>query len=830
MLDSARERDEVLTMFDRFEALLQDIRFAARQLTRAPGLTLAVVLTFALGIGANATMFGVIDRLLLRPPRYVVHPATITRMAYGRIGKDFSQYTMNYPLFRALRDHAEGFTDVTATYDLQLPIGRGESAQSADGMAVTGNYFALLGVTSLLGRVIRPEDCLEPVGNSVVVLSHDYWQSHFAGDPRAIGRTLDIGDRKFTIIGVTPPGFVGLGIDGPDMWVPMTAAGSMLGVRSYLTSGGGSWLVIHARERAGVPPERAADDAMRVARVAVPQAWFTGKTWRFGAIPIMALRGSGQGVSSAVTKLLGAMSIVVLLIACANVANLLLARGLRRRQEIAVRLALGVTRERLVAHFITESVLLALLGGLAAMLVAYWGGGIVIRTIFNDLSFHGSLVDLRVLAFTSAVTMATGLLTGLLPALQVSRPDVSSALKSGAQDVGGERSRTRATLLVVQTALSLVLLFGAGLFVRSLSRLSAMRLGADVDKVLVGSMNLPAVGRSSIELDQIFQRALERVSELPGVSAAAVAATVPFGQSFGYNVTLSGPDSLIHADAMVNIVTPAYFRTLGARLLRGRDFTTRDDEGSQRVMIVNEMFATRYWGTRNPIGECVRAGQDSLPCAQIIGVVENVRRQSIFEDSSGFVYLPLAQARTQLPSRQLIARVDRGNPASYVESVRLAMQTAAPQLPYAGVELMANDPIVRAGLRPFRLGASMFGAFGILAIALAAVGIYGVVSYNVGQRTREMGVRIALGAQRANVAGLVVREGLVVGTIGTVVGAAIALVGARFVAPLLYEETPRDPIVLATVAGILIATACIACLVPAWRAVKTDPIAALRSE
>jgi len=247
-------------------------------------------------------------------------------------------------------------------------------------------------------------------------------------------------------------------------------------------------------------------------------------------------------------------------------------------------------------------------------------------------------------------------------------------------------------------------------------------------------------------------------------------------------------------------------------------------------MIVNEMFATRYWGTRNPIGECVRAGQDSLPCAQIIGVVENVRRQSIFEDSSGFVYLPLAQARTQLPSRQLIARVDRGNPASYVESVRLAMQTAAPQLPYAGVELMANDPIVRAGLRPFRLGASMFGAFGILAIALAAVGIYGVVSYNVGQRTREMGVRIALGAQRANVAGLVVREGLVVGTIGTVVGAAIALVGARFVAPLLYEETPRDPIVLATVAGILIATACIACLVPAWRAVKTDPIAALRSE
>ena len=830
LLESARARDEVLTMFDRFETLLQDVRFAARQITRAPGLTLAVVLTFALGIGANATMFGVIDRLLLRPPRYVVHPETIVQIAYGTAGKDLSQYTVNYPLFRALRDRAQGFTDVTASYALQLPIGRGESAQSANGLAITGNYFALLGAKAMLGRVIRSDDCLEPVGNAVVVVSHDYWETHFAGDARAIGKTVDIGNRKFTIVGVTPPGFVGLGIDGPDMWLPMTAAGSMLDVRSYLTAGAGSWLVVHARERVGVPPERAAEDAMRVARDAVPQAWFTGKSWRFGAVPIMALRGSGQGVSSAVTKLLGAMSIVVLLIACANVANLLLARGLRRRQEIAVRLALGVTRERLMAHLLTESVLLALLGGLAAMLVAYWGGGIVMRTLFNDLSFHGSLVDLRVMTFTAVVTIVTGLLTGVLPALEVSRPELSSALKAGSQDVGGQRSRTRATLLVVQTALSLVLLFGAGLFVRSLARLGTMRLGVDVDKVIVGSMNLPAVGRSSRELDQIFQRALERVAQVPGVAAAAVAATVPFGQSFGASITLPRRDSLVHADAMLNIVTPDYFKTLGAHLLSGRDFTSHDDEGAPPVMIVNEMFATRYWGSRSPIGECVRGGNDSLPCVEIVGVVENVRRQSIFEDSSGFIYLPMAQRRGSLTSRQLIARVDRGNPAAVVESVRLAMQTAAPQLPYAGVELMANDPTVRAGLRPFRLGASMFGAFGILAIALAAVGIYGVVSYNVGQRTREMGVRIALGAQRANVAGLVLREGLVVGVIGTMIGAGIAMLGAKFVGPLLYDEAPRDPVVLLTVAAILIATACVACLVPAWRAVKTDPITALRSE
>jgi ABC-type antimicrobial peptide transport system permease subunit len=242
------------------------------------------------------------------------------------------------------------------------------------------------------------------------------------------------------------------------------------------------------------------------------------------------------------------------------------------------------------------------------------------------------------------------------------------------------------------------------------------------------------------------------------------------------------------------------------------------------------MFATRYWGTKNPIGECVRAGSDSLPCAEIIGVAENVRRQSIFEDSTGSVYLPMAQARGFLSSRQLLARVDRGNPAALTESVRLAMQTAAPQLPYADVWLLANDPTVRADLRPFRLGAAMFGAFGLLAIALAAVGIYGVVSYNVGQRTRDMGVRIALGAPGANVAGLVLREGLVVGLIGIVIGSGIVLLGAKFVQPLLYDEAPRDPMVILSVAVVLIVTACVACLVPAWRAVKTDPITALRAE
>lgn len=831
LLETARARDEVLTMFDRLENFRHDVRFATRQLARSPGLTAAVVLTFALGIGANATMFGVIDRLLLRPPAYVRHPETVVTLAAGVTGRSFSQRTFNYPVFRAIRDHARGLTDATATFGVSVPIGRGESAQSARGLLVTANYFTMLGVNAAIGRFFRADEDAEPTGAPVVVLRYDYWMSHFAGDLRAVGKVLEIADGKFTIVGVAPRGFSGLDIRGPDLWVPMSSAGLMMpSGRDWSTNASGSWLNIFARRRIDVPAERAAADAMRVAREAAPAAWFTGSNWSFAAIPIMATRGSNQGVSSAVTRLLGAMSLIVLLIACANVANLLLARGLRRRQEIAVRLALGISRGRLVVHLLTESMVLALLGGLAAFLVAYWGSGVVFKTLFSDIDVRGSLVDMRVLGFTAIVTVATGALTGLLPALRVSRPELAAALKSGSREAGGRRSRTRRTLLVVQTAMSLVLLFGAGLFVRSLAKLNAVRLGVDVDRVLVGSMNLRAVGRTRAEGDQIFAQALERVSALPGVTQAALAATVPFGASYGYNVTIQGPDSLIHADALYNVVTPQYFRALGARLLRGRDFQPSDAKGAQRVMIVNEMLATRYWGKKDPIGECVRAGSDTLPCAEIVGVVENVRRQSIFEDSTGFVYHPLAQAMAGEAARQLVIRVDRGTPAGMIEPVRLAMQTSAAQLPYADVHLLADDPTVRIGLRPFRLGAAMFGVFGVLALALAGVGIYGVVSYNVGQRTREMGVRIALGARRASVAGLVVKEGLFVATTGALIGAAIALLGARFIAPLLYEQSARDPVVLLAVGTVLVATGSVACLIPAWRAVNIDPIEALRSD
>jgi putative ABC transport system permease protein len=454
----------------------------------------------------------------------------------------------------------------------------------------------------------------------------------------------------------------------------------------------------------------------------------------------------------------------------------------------------------------------------------------VYALLFSDINFHGSIVDARVLAFTALVTVATGLVTGLLPAVQITRPELSSAVKTGDREGGGQRSRTRAALLIAQTAMSLILLFGAGLFVRSLANLNAVRLGVDVDRVLVGSMNVRAVGRTQADADRIFAIALERVSAMPGVAYAAGASTIPFGGSFGAAVGVPGPDSLVHASAMSNRVTPQYFHVLGARILRGRDFQESDGASAPRVAIVNEMFATRYWGARDPIGACVRIDSDSLPCAQIVGIVENVRRQSIFEDSTGFIYQPVAQTAGDPAMRKILMRVDRGNPAAMIEPMRMAMQTAAPQLPFADVHLIADEPIVRRELRPFRMGAAMFGVFGALALVLASVGIYGVVSYNVGQRTREMGVRIALGADARSVAGMVVAGGVSVALIGTVIGTGLVLLGAKFVAPLLYAESPRDPLVLGAVSVLLLAVAAAACLLPAWKAVHTDPIVALRSE
>ena len=830
MLEAARGREEMLTMIDRLDGFRQDALYVARQLRRSPGFTIAVLLTFALGIGANATMFGIIDQVLLRPPAFVVDPSHVVTLAYGRPPRGFTQKTANYPVYKAIRDRAQGFEQVAATDNVDVPLGRGEGAKNINGLLVSANYFPMLGVSPRIGRFFRPEEDVEPMGAPVVVLSYGFWTRHFDRNERAIGSVLDLGDRQFTVIGVAPDGFTGLDLVAPDVWIPITAASALQPMgRTWASMSGGTWLRIFARIRRDIPPERVAEDALRVSREAAPDAFFTGPGWQFGVIPIMSARATEQGAGASVMTLLGAMSVIVLLIASANVANLLLARGLRRRREIAVRLALGVARGRLLRLLVTESVLLAMLGGVAAILVAYWGGTLVRKLLLDDLTLDVSPVDARVVTFTVLIALVVGLMTGLFPALQSSKPNLSDELKAGNREGGGQRSRARNILLVGQAALCLVLLAGAGLFVRSLAQLAAMPLGVDIDKVLFASMDLRSVGRPRTDVDAIFARALERVKNVPGVQYAAVAATVPFGRAFGTSLSINGPDSIIHSSSMMNTVTPDYFAALGARLVGGRAFTDRDNESAPRVVVINEMLANHLWGRSSPIGKCMRFGADTSPCSEVVGVVQNVRRQSLFEDSTGSVYFPLAQVRS-LANRQMIVRPTGDRPTRVIEAVRTAIQTAAPQLPYANVYLASDDPVVRRELRPTRLGASMFGAFGLLALVLAAVGIYAVVSYDVGQRTREMGVRLALGARATDVGQLVVRDGVRVIALGAAIGIIVVVLGAKFVAPLLYQISPRDPLVIAGVSATLIVVAIAACVVPAWRAMRVDAAVALRSE
>ena len=818
------------TMPNRLETLRFDLSYAMRQLRRAPGFTITVLSAFALGIGANATMFGIVDELLLRPLAHVRAPNEIVTLAAGTAEDGFGQHMLNYPVFAAIRARSTGFSEVAAAAAVSVPFGRGDHAANLDGLLVSASYFRLLGVAPERGRFFRDDEDVAPIGAPVVVISEAFWQRQFSGSAGALGATLQLGDRQFTVIGIAPRDFTGVEYAAPDVWLPISSGGAMqfLG-RQWTTQSIVTWLGIYARSRPGVPPQDAARDAMRVAREAAPDAFFTQRGWSFRARPIMAARGEEHGASTTVAMLLGAMSIIVLLIACANVSNLLLARGIRRRREIALRLALGVTRKRLVEQMLTESVLLAALGGVAAIVVANWGGALVRRLLLGDLALPGGVVDPRVLAFTAILALLVGLFTGLGPALQASRAQVFSTITASGDRGGARRTRAQSGLLAMQAALSFILLAGAGLFGRSLIAIQGLRMGVDIDRVLVGSMNLRSIGRSGSESDAIFGRALEHVTAAPGVASAAISTTVPFGPTYGTEVGVAARDSVHHYSAVYNIVSPHYFQTLGASLLAGRDFSDADREDTPRVVIVDQKLATRAWGNENPVGRCLRIRADSLPCATVVGVVQNVRRQSIFEDSTRFLYLPLAQARAWLSQRFIVARA-AGGAASAAEAVRHAMQTAAPELPFADVHLVKHQPIVRHETLPFRLGAALLGVFGVLALLLAAMGVYGVISYDVGQRTREIGVRMALGARAADVASLVVRDGIRMVVVGGVIGTGVALAAGRILRPLLYATSPRDPVVLAGVALVLLIVGTTACLLPARRAMRVDINAAIREE
>jgi predicted permease len=552
---------------------------------------------------------------------------------------------------------------------------------------------------------------------------------------------------------------------------------------------------------------------------------------------VLAERGPNETRVGKVATLVAAMAIVVLLIACANVANLLLAGALRRRREIAVRLALGVSRRRLIAQLLTESVLLALLGGAAGLLVAQWGGAVLRALLLPTQATTTVFGDPRTLVVTGAAALTAGLLTGLAPVWQSRRADLAHDLKAGVREGTHDRSRMRAVLLVMQAALSVVLLVGAGLFVRSLRHVRAVRLGYDVDPVLVVDLNMRGVKLDSAHAVALRQQLLASAQALPGVEHAALHISIPFWKTLdGRNgipvdLRVAGIDSVDRlGEFYLDAVTPDYFATMGTRILRGRGIGEQDVAGAPGAMVVSEAMARALWPGKDPIGQCVQVvtystTRKAQTCTYVVGVAEDIKSESLSANKSYYYYLSSAQFYPQQTG--LFVRT-QGDATAQVETIRRSLQPMMPGASY--VSVTPFDDVIGGQMRSWKLGATMFGAFGVLALLLAAVGLYSVIAYNVAQRTHELGVRIAMGAQVGNVLGLVVGQGVRLGVAGIVIGGMIALSGARWLKPLLFQESARDPAVYALVAAVLLAVAVVASCVPAFRAARVDPNVALRSE
>ena len=810
------------------DQLWNDLRYAARGLRLHPGFTAAAALTIALGIGANATVFGIIDDLLFRPPAHVQGPDRVVMISTrGPKSTGVGQETFNYPVFRTLQQELTTASEVAiASWGVEdLSVGRGPDAKSARGMLVSASYFPLLGASPERGRFFSPGENDKPVA----VISDALWTRQFARDGSILGRSLDIGNLRYTIVGVAPAGFTGTELGRVDVWLPMvTATTAATHNLDWTRNATGSFAHVFVRARDGVAMARVTDETERVLQAHYGTIWYMNGRHVL-LTPLTRARSLTVGAGRTITILLAAMSGLLLLIACANLSNLLLARALRRRHEIAIRLALGVTRGRLARLLIAESLLVTVLGGCAALLVTHWGGAVLRSWLFADMHWTGEIVGGRVIGFTAGLALVSGLVAGLVPALQAGNPRLTAALTGGIRGGGGHRARTRAVLTAAQAGLAVVLLVGAGLFARSLGNVLGQPMGVDAERVLYGSMPLASTGYTPRQVATVYDAALKRVRALPGMMHAAVAYTIPFGPSYGIDVRVRGRDSLPPGDGpFVNFVGPDYFATIGARLVAGRDFTAGDDAGAPPVAIVSQTMARRLWPGASAVGNCLQ--MDTVPCVRIVGVAEDVRRQDLFDNPAYFVYLSIAQVpATAVRDRYLVAR-PAADAARMAEPVRRAMQTAAPELPYAMVRRISQMPEVASQIRQWRLGATLFVTFGALALVLASVGLFGVVSYDVTQRRHELGVRIALGARPAHVARLVLLQVLVMSGSGVAIGLVAAIAAGRTVASLVYGVSPHDPLVLAAASATLLAVAVVAGLFPAMRAVRTDPLTALRAE
>ncbi|MCA1615266.1 MAG: ABC transporter permease [Acidobacteria bacterium] len=807
------------------ENLLMDLRYALRMIVKHPGVAAVAIISMALAIGANTAIFSMVNAALLRPLP-VEQPGQLLRMFMTYTsGLEYGAFSHQDYLY--CRDKNQVFSGLAAQRLAVFGLGNGEQTETAQGMLVTGNYFDLLGVKPVVGRAFLPEEDQVPGSHPVAVISHYMWGRRFNSDPSVLGRTLMLNGHSFTIVGVAPEKFNGTELGyAPEVYVPvMMQAVARPGTN--LSDPDARWLYPIGRLKPGVSEEQA-EANLRLLPNQLAEA--SGRKLEGIAVTVEPATASHPEMRKAFVPLalvLLAVVGLVLLMACANVANLLLAKASARRREIGIRLALGSSRRRLIRQLITESLLLSLLGGVLGLMLAFWTSDFLLAftpptdfRVVLDLS-----PDYRVLIFTLVVALLAGTLFGLIPALQATKPDLAAVLKKDDDSSYGYRkSRLRNTLIVMQITLSLVLLICSGLFLKSLQNAQTLNPGFETENLLLMTLNLNLHAYEEPRAQIFYDQLLERVKTLPGVKSASLAEKV-FGDDQQTGVAVEGytppPDTDLIID--YNIVAPDYFQTMGVPLVRGRDFNARDAKGSPGVVIVNERMARRFWPDADPLGKRLSISGAQGPFLEVVGVAKDAKYYDLQERTFSYLYLPYKQ---NYESRATLHIRTSGNPTGLAVPVRQQIQALDTHLPVFGVTTMSNH--MGQSLWAPRMAAALLGIFGGLALVLASVGVYAVVAYSVVQRTNEIGIRMALGAPPRNVLWLLLGQSLKLAAIGIVLGLGLAFVVTRFASSLLYGVSASDPLVFGGTALLLVLVALLASYMPARRAMRIDPVTALR--